>query len=177
MSRDRFSTSNLRSLGAHETTVSDVARRLVLAAWILLSCAQIANSSEACLDGKADGSGAILVRVSDVRSGSGNVAAVLYGANPLDFLKKGRKLARVRVPARKGRVEVCLAVPRPGIYAIAVYHDENDNKKFDRSWIGLPLEDYGFSNNPTLILGPPTHEDAAFEMVGERKTVDIDLQN
>ena len=32
----------------------------------------------------------------------------------------------------------------PGTYAVAVYHDENDNGAFDKGLFGLPEEGYGF---------------------------------
>ena len=47
-------------------------------------------------------------------------------------------------------------------YAIAVYHDENDNDSFDQGFLGIPLEDYAFSNNAAVFLGPPSFDDAAF---------------
>ena len=50
----------------------------------------------------------IVVRVNQLRNGAGNVVAVLYGDNPDDFLRKGRKLAKVWTPAREGTVDVCL---------------------------------------------------------------------
>ncbi|MEP6360832.1 MAG: DUF2141 domain-containing protein, partial [Balneola sp.] len=34
-----------------------------------------------------------------------------------------------------------------GEYAIAVYHDKNENGKIDTNLLGIPKEDYGFSNN------------------------------
>ena len=47
-------------------------------------------------------------------------------------------------------------------YAIAVYHDENENDSFDQGFLGIPLEDYAFSNNAKVFLGPPIFDDAAF---------------
>ena len=35
----------------------------------------------------------------------------------------------------------------PGRYAITVYHDKNDNRQFDKNWLGMPKEDWGVSNN------------------------------
>jgi uncharacterized protein (DUF2141 family) len=112
----------------------------------------------------------VLVQVDGVRSGRGTLVAVLYGDDPAHFLTRGRRLARERVPARAGSVTFCLAAPRPGVYAVAVYHDENDNKRFDKSWTGLPKEGFGVSNNPRHLLRVPTHAEAAFE-VGTKPTV------
>ena len=54
---------------------------------------------------------------------------------------------------------------RPGNYALAVYHDKDNNGKLDRSVFGKPKEAYGFSNNPTRPRrGPPSFEKAKFEI-------------
>jgi uncharacterized protein (DUF2141 family) len=53
-------------------------------------------------------------------------------------------------------------------------HDENDNKKMDTNFIGIPKEDFGCSNNATGFMGPPKYEDAKF-MLEENKTIDIKI--
>jgi len=118
----------------------------------------------------------IHVIVQQVRSNHGNVAALLYGDNPDDFLARGKRLAKIRVPAKKGSVAICLPAPHPGIYAVGIYHDENDNKKFDKSWIGLPVEGFGVSNNPDIFLLPPSHAESSFKIQGTDTTVKINIQ-
>ena len=66
----------------------------------------------------------IVVRISNLRNGAGNVVAVLYGNDPPNFLKHGTKLEKSWLPAAaQGTVDVCLTAPEPGTYAVAVYHD------------------------------------------------------
>ena len=36
-------------------------------------------------------------------------------------------------------------------YALAIYHDENNNRKLDKNLFGAPIEAYGFSNNALSI--------------------------
>jgi uncharacterized protein (DUF2141 family) len=62
------------------------------------------------------------------------------------------------------------------MYAIAVHHDENGNKKLDLNWFGMPSEGFGFSNNPTVFLASPDPEDAAFQVENGRTTIDINLR-
>ncbi len=118
----------------------------------------------------------VLIQVHGVRSSKGTLVAVLYGDNPGEFLKKGAGVARERVPARPGSVTMCLEAPRLGMYAVAVYHDENDNRRFDRAWTGLPLEGFGVSNNPRPFLRAPTHGESAFEVTSGNRVVNIDLR-
>ena len=73
---------------------------------------------------------------------------------------------RVRVPAVKGETKMCVPVAAPGTYAIAIYHDKNANRHFDKNFLGLPAEPYGVSNNPPINFGPPSLEDSAFKVEG-----------
>ncbi len=119
----------------------------------------------------------IAVRVQGVRTSDGLIVADLHGSNPKHFLKKGKRVSRIRIPAALDVVSFCIPVAGPGIYAIAVYHDVNGNRKFDKNWIGLPKEPFGVSNNPRLRLGPPKFKEAAFEVNEVGADVEIVLHN
>ena len=96
----------------------------------------------------------IHVHISGLRNAQGTVKAVLYGPDPNSFLMKGMKADKEREPAEKGAITLCVVAREKGKYAVVVYHDENDNHKFDRNWVGLPTEGFGVSNNPTLFWHP-----------------------
>lgn len=96
------------------------------------------------------------VAVEDVRNGNGLVAVTLYADDASRFLAHHGSLYVGRVEAHPGTTRVCLFVPKPGVYGIAVYHDENANRKIDRSALGLPREGFGFSNDPSTLAGIPS---------------------
>jgi uncharacterized protein (DUF2141 family) len=62
----------------------------------------------------------------------------------------------------------------PGTYAISLFIDSNGNEEFDTNFLGLPTEQYGFSNNAMGRFGPPQFEPASFILDGYRKII-IDL--
>jgi uncharacterized protein (DUF2141 family) len=97
----------------------------------------------------------LLVRVDNVKSSRGLIAVTLYVDERRKFLARRGSLYVGRVPARPGRTDVCIHVPKPGIYALAVYHDADADRSFDRTSLGLPAEGFGFSNNPRTFLGMP----------------------
>jgi len=66
-----------------------------------------------------------------------------------------------RVPAHAGAVVVRVAGVPAGTYAAEAYHDENDNNRLDRSFLGLPKEGLGFSRDAPMRFGPPDFADAA----------------
>ena len=63
-----------------------------------------------------------------------------------------------------------------GDYAIAIYHDKNSNNSFD-TFLGIPKEKYGFSNNPTIFLNAPSFEESKFYVNNsESKLIEIELR-
>ena len=96
------------------------------------------------------------VSAQGLRNGNGLLAITLYADNPRKFLVSRGSLYVGRVNANGGATTGCIFLPGPGVYAVALYHDENANQKFDRSGIGLPAEGYGFSNNPATLAGLPS---------------------
>ena len=97
----------------------------------------------------------LYVDVQGVRSSDGLIAVSLYPDDSSKFLAHHGSLYVGRVPARKGTTSVCIHLPRTGGYAIAVYHDADGDRHFDRTTIGLPAEGFGFSNDPRVFLGMP----------------------
>ncbi|MEJ5976965.1 DUF2141 domain-containing protein [Novosphingobium sp. PS1R-30] len=98
----------------------------------------------------------INVVAQGLRSGSGLLAVTLYEDKPSKFLVRHGSLYVGRVNAEAGTTRMCIFVPKPGVYALALYHDENGNRSFDRTGIGFPAEGFGFSNNPPTLAGLPS---------------------
>ena len=53
-----------------------------------------------------------------------------------------------------------------GTYAIALFIDANENLKIDKNFLGIPKEQYGFSNNAMGNLSGPSFEQAKFQVKG-----------
>lgn len=95
----------------------------------------------------AAGSGkpAMLVKVVGLKSRGGVVRVQSYGGDPARYFEKGAYLERVEVaPPTAGPVEICMAVPRAGTYALSVRHLVNG---VGNSGIG---DGGGFSGNPNI---------------------------
>lgn len=97
------------------------------------------------------------VVVEGLNNANGLIAVTLYADNSRKFLAKGGSLYVGRVNAAAPTTRMCIHVPRTGVYAIAVYHDSNGNRKIDRGGLlGIPTEGFGFSNNPPTIASLPS---------------------
>ena len=51
-----------------------------------------------------------------------------------------------------------------GTYAVRVFQDIDGDGKMSRNPFGLPTEPYGFSRDAMGAMGPPTFDDAAFQV-------------
>lgn len=63
-----------------------------------------------------------------------------------------------------------------GNYAIALYHDRNGDGQLNRGAFGIPVEGFGFSNNPTIHTGPAEFEEAMFLWAGAQTAITIQMQ-
>ena len=66
------------------------------------------------------------------------------------------------------------ALPR-GPYALAVIHDENDNRRLD-TFAGIPREGFGFSRNPPIGFGAPRFAAARFDLAGDADTQQVRMR-
>ncbi len=105
--------------------------------------------------------GDLEITVQGVRNANGHVLAELC---PRERFLEPRCPYRAGAPAAAGSVTVRIPNVPPGVYAAQVFHDENDNKIVDRSWIGIPEEGLGFSNDAKFRFGPPRFDDAAIRI-------------
>ncbi|MCH2187321.1 DUF2141 domain-containing protein, partial [Myxococcota bacterium] len=81
-----------------------------------------------------------------------------------------------KTPAQVEDVWVTFENVAPGQYGISAFHDVNNNEKLDTSFIGLPKEPYGFSQNARGQFGPPGFKAIAFEVDSGPQTVEITLR-
>jgi uncharacterized protein (DUF2141 family) len=116
------------------------------------------------------------VSVSGMRSTKGNVTVTIYPDDKTHFLDGAFKLARQIVPVTLPVTQLCFAFTTPGYYAVALFHDENANGHFDTTMLGVPDEGFGFSNNPTLILGPPDLAKVRMAMHEGDNQIDIKMK-
>jgi len=66
------------------------------------------------------------------------------------------------LPIENKQVIVVIDSLKYGEYAVRVFHDENRNGKIDTDFLGIPDEDYGYSNDASGWFGPPSWEKAKF---------------
>ena len=102
---------------------------------------------------------AIVVDVTGLKDRRGRLKLEAYPSNERDFLADdnvlvmaGKVFRRVERPlSGQGDVRLCIRVPAPGAYSLALLHDRDSNRRF-----GLSSDGIGFPNNPRLGLSRPS---------------------
>ncbi|MEL7190663.1 MAG: DUF2141 domain-containing protein [Pseudomonadota bacterium] len=120
--------------------------------------------------------GDVEITITDLRSNKGVVRACMTTKE--DIFPKCRKdpaSYRTVVPAGK-TVTIRFKDVKPGDYAIALLHDENDNGKADRALGMMPKEGYGFSRDAPVRMAPPKFKDAVFELGTGPKKMTIKMR-
>jgi len=120
--------------------------------------------------------GEVAVTVTDLRSSKGVVRACMTSnAKVFPRCREDPASYRVVVPAGT-RVELLFSGVKPGRYAVALLHDENDNGKADRTLGMMPKEGFGFSRDAKVQMGPPKFDSAAFDYAGDAATLTIRMR-
>lgn len=114
----------------------------------------------------------IHVVINNVTSDKGKVYFALYDSENNFNNKKVLKVALAEI--ENGKVNIIFNQLSPGVYAVTCFHDLNNNGKIDFQANGMPIEDYGVSNN-TMSYGPPQFDDAKFELTNKDLTFEIKL--
>ena len=113
----------------------------------------------------ANGKGPVLtVVIEKIRSQMGQVHIGIW-SDPELFGERDGRVAGTASTIDGVSQTLVIEGLEPGTYAIAAFHDENDNGDFDQTWIGLPDEGLGFSNGAWIsVFGAPSFESAAIEL-------------
>jgi uncharacterized protein (DUF2141 family) len=89
--------------------------------------------------------GELTVKITDIRANKGTLLVSVAGWD-----NNEKPVAAEKLAATGKEVELRFNLPA-GSYAVQVLHDENDNGKMDSNFMGIPVEGYGFSNNPQVM--------------------------
>jgi uncharacterized protein (DUF2141 family) len=117
----------------------------------------------------------VAVTVSGLHSDRGVVRCGLYSGAE-SFPKPGQE-SRGVIANITGQQATCVFDGvKPGTYAVAAFHAENNETQMQYDLFGKPKEGYGFSRNPRSSFGAPAFSAASFDYAGGAQAVPIRLQ-
>jgi uncharacterized protein (DUF2141 family) len=115
----------------------------------------------------------LTIRIDGVSGAEGEIKLALFNSADTFLARPLRSLA---APAHDGTVQLVVADLPAGDYAFAVYHDANNNGKMDRNAMGMPTEDYAFSNDAAGKRGAPRYDDARIALPASGATTTVNLR-
>lgn len=125
--------------------------------------------------GSATSTGTLTVRVKNVQHIQGCIRMAVYN-DEHSFPSETRSFQGAYLPLKPG-IDTQLNCELPfGQYAIAVYHDLNNNGKMDKNTLGIPTEPYAFSNNVTVKWRAPRFREAAFGFNSKYQEITVVLK-
>lgn len=117
----------------------------------------------------------LTLNISNIKSKNGFLEIGLFNKEK-GFLKEGNQFLRKKIKVSGLNSKITLSNLPKGDYAIAVYHDANNNNICDTNLIGIPTEAYGFSNNFKPKLSAPKFSQTKF-LMDRNKDIHISLIN
>lgn len=129
-----------------------------------------------CLFGFKNQTSSLTVEISGYSSTKGQLGIALYPSAQGFPSDAHHATIRKFYPLTGSTMTIHLGDLPLGTYALAIYHDENKNQMMDKNMFGVPLENFGFSQNPTIHFKSPSFRECAFELRGGPKTVNVKLQ-
>ncbi|MFT7561386.1 MAG: hypothetical protein ACI93R_003312 [Flavobacteriales bacterium] len=109
---------------------------------------------------EAEELGELRVHVKGLKSDDGVVRIALYTGQAQ--YEEGKALVGLEAEIIDGEATIVVLDLPSGEYAIASFHDEDNDGEHNKNMLGMPTEAYAFSNDATGRFGPAKYEDAKF---------------
>ncbi|QMW00126.1 DUF2141 domain-containing protein [Spirosoma foliorum] len=116
----------------------------------------------------------LTIDIHNIRSQKGSVYIAIY--KPNSGFPDGKPIDGKKTEIKGTSAQTTFSI-EPGEYAVAVFHDENDNGVLDKRMFGIPKEPYGFSNNFRPRMSAPKFKDCQFTVGNHDKTISIKLDS
>lgn len=120
--------------------------------------------------------GDLTVIVSGFKNNNGKVIIAVSDSKENYETKGAEPFRRIVSTITDLSAEVMVKNLPFGEYAIKLSHDENGNGELDTNFLGIPKEDYAFSNNASGWFGPPNYGKAKFKF-SKNMTIKISISN
>jgi len=119
--------------------------------------------------------GNLKIVVNNIKSKTGQVGFFLFNSSDGFSSQTEKALISGYGKITGNSVEYTFMNLAFGTYAVYVFHDEDNNKKLNTNFIGMPKEGVGVSNNAKGHFGPPKYNDAKFNFNKSEQTFTISL--
>ncbi len=103
------------------------------------------------------------VKIHGIQNTNGQIELSIYNDANV-FPEVGKTYKMVRIDPKGSEIVYEFTNLPAGEYAIATFHDENNDKECNTNLIGVPTEAFAFSNDFRPFLSAPDFSDCSFKV-------------
>jgi len=156
-----------------------MSNKSLLMALLTLNSAHADTTNLPAITPKNQSASELVIEISNIKSMTGNINIAVFDNNN-SWLTNAAYSTVLTIDKKHCQQSTCrwlVGEIQNGSYGVAVFHDVNSDGKMEYSFLGIPQEDYGFSNNKTSLFGlPPTWDKANFSIKNQIITHKINLK-
>lgn len=121
------------------------------------------------------GDSMISLNVTNIEEEAGMIWIGIYDSEE-NFLVKERAIVKGYTVEHPGKIHISLPDLPYGTYAIAIFHDLNNNGYLDQNVLGIPSEPFAFSRRPRSKFRMPRFEEVAVTFSPYQQEITLPLK-
>ncbi|MCB0547272.1 MAG: DUF2141 domain-containing protein [Phaeodactylibacter sp.] len=119
--------------------------------------------------------GQLIIEVNNVKEAKGTIWVGIYDSQE-NYLVKEKAIVQGFKVERAGAARYSIPGLPFGTYAVALFHDTNDNGELDRNFLGIPTEPFAFSRPPRTKWRLPSFKEVSFQFTANSQRLRISLR-
>ncbi|MGJ5633542.1 DUF2141 domain-containing protein [Nostoc edaphicum CCNP1411] len=127
-------------------------------------------------DAKANFNGKLTVEIDGFKNKEGQICASIFASSEGFPGDRDRVLQKQCTKITDTPFPITFDNLKAGRYAVAVFHDQNNDRTLNSNLFGVPSEGFGFSSNPEILARAPKFSEAAFLVAGPDTNIQIQLK-
>ncbi|MEH2379360.1 MAG: DUF2141 domain-containing protein [Nostoc sp.] len=125
---------------------------------------------------KANFNGKLTIEIDGLKNKEGQVCTSLFASSQGFPSDRDRALQKQCRKITDIPLTITFENLKAGSYAVAVFHDQNNDRTLNSNSFGIPKEGFGFSTNPEIRTRAPKFSEAAFLVAGPNTNIQIQLK-
>lgn len=106
--------------------------------------------------------GYLIIHLDNIRHAKGIIRVGIYDSEK-HFMQEGKAVSEAFTIDKTGSTALRISNLAFGAYAVAIFHDLNENGRLDTNALGIPSEPFAFSKKAVSKFRAPRFEEIRFD--------------
>ncbi len=124
---------------------------------------------------RSEPSGVLTIEIDNIQKAEGTIWVGIYNSETNFLIKEKAILEEIKIN-QAGTQTIDIPGLKYGQYAVAIFHDENNNGEMDRNLLGIPSEPFAFSKTPKSKWRLPRFDEVKFSFSHPRQKLSAHLK-